>query len=714
MNAAKDLNPLLKPKCIAVVGASEKFGAGSLVIENLRSLGYDGKIIPINPGYSTVLGLTCYPSLLDVPFEEKIDCVAIVLGYQQVIPILEEAAQRGIHAAWAFASGFAETGDDGIQLQERLRRLCLENQIMFCGPNCVGYVNLHDQVATFSAPISPTLRKGKIGAVAQSGSVILALANSNRNIGFSALISSGNEAVLDAADYFQYFLADENTEVIIAFLEGIRRPDIFLKVCEKAARLNKPIIVLKVGRSELAQKTVATHTGALAGSDMVHNAVFRKLGVIRVEDLDQLLETAEAFVHCKDRLPKGNRVGAITVSGGEIGLIGDLAEKLSFSFPKLSLAAQGELRDRLPPFTAVANPLDAWGRGDLMETYPACLEVLAREENIDLIAVSQDAPPGMAEKQIRQYADVARAAVRAASTGKPVIAFSHVSGGLAPAIKGILDEGNVSFLQGSRESLLAINHLVEYAGFQRRRKFDKEIPGKSPGHLTEIIHELEGHRGILPYFQSRELLAGYGIQVVREVLAKSVDQALEAAEGIGYPVVLKGQSPQIPHKTEVGLVRLNVKDQSELRAAFEEIIDYFHNWDLNATVEGVLIQEMVSPEAVEVILGISQDSTFGPVVVFGLGGVFVELLRDICIQFPPIRLDEAYGMISGLRGKSLLDGYRGKGSADIDSLANAIVQVGRMASDLKDIFFSLDLNPVMVLQGKKGIRVVDILMQVGS
>ena len=714
MNAAKDLNPLLKPKCIAVVGASEKFGAGSLVIENLRSLGYDGKIIPINPGYSTILGLTCYPSLLDVPFEEKIDCVAIVLGYQQVIPILEEAAQRGIHAAWAFASGFAETGDDGIQLQKRLRRLCLKNQIMFCGPNCVGYVNLHDQVATFSAPISPTLRKGKIGAVAQSGSVILALANSNRNIGFSALISSGNEAVLDAADYFEYFLADENTEVIIAFLEGIRRPGIFLKVCEKAARLNKPIIVVKVGRSELAQKTVATHTGALAGSDMVHNAVFRKLGVIRVEDLDQLLETAEAFVHCKDRLPKGNRVGAITVSGGEIGLIGDLAEKLSFSFPKLSLAAQEELRDRLPPFTAVANPLDAWGRGDLMETYPACLEVLAREENIDLIAVSQDAPPGMAEKQIRQYADVARAAVRAASTGKPVIAFSHVSGGLAPAIKGILDEGNVPFLQGSRESLLAINHLVEYAGFQRRRKFDKETPGKSPGHLTEIIHELEGQRGILAYFQSRELLAGYGLQVVREVLATSVDQALEAAEGIGYPVVLKVQSPQFPHKTDAGFVRLNVKDQSELRAAFEEITDYFHNCDLNATVEGVLVQEMVSPEAVEVILGISQDATFGPVVVFGLGGVFVELLKDICIQFPPIRLDEAHAMISGLRGKSLLDGYRGKGSADIDSLANAIVQVGRMASDLKDIFFSMDLNPVMVLQGKKGIRVVDILMQVGS
>jgi acyl-CoA synthetase (NDP forming) len=713
VNVARDLRPLLEPKCIAVVGASERSGAGSLVIENLRVLGYGGKVIAINPGYSTVLGLPCYPSIQDVPKEEDIDCVAIVVGHKQVLPILEQAVQRGVRGAWSFASGFAEASEEGIQLQEELRRLCLEKGISFCGPNCVGYINLYDRVGTFSAPISPTLQKGKIGAVAQSGSVILALANSNRGIGFSTLISSGNEAVLDTVDYFEYLLEDENTEVIIAFLEGIRRPDAFVRVCERAAELNKPVIAVKVGRSELAQKTVVTHTGALAGSDQIYDALFRKLGVVRVHDLDQLLETAEAFVCCRDRLPKGNHVGAVTVSGGEIGLIGDLAEEFDISFAQLSEKAQKELRERLPPFTVVDNPLDAWGGGDLTETYPACLEVMSQEEGIDLIAVSQDSPPGMAEKQVNQYTSVARAAVRATSSGKPIVVFSHVSGGLDPTLKGILDQGQVPFLQGSRESLMAISRLIEYAAFQRR-KTAKDIPGESSAGMKEIVTQLEGERRICSYVQSKEVLTAYGIETVEEVLATSVGEALEAAQTIGYPVVVKGQSPQIPHKTDVDLVRLNVGNDDEVRASYEEIVKNVHEYDRSAILEGVLIQEMLPAEAVEVILGIMRDPLFGPFVVIGIGGVFVELLKDTCIQSPPISLDEAHEMIQSLQGVSLLTGFRGKEYADIDALADVLVRVGRMASDLKDNLISLDLNPLMVLPGKSGVRVVDILMEVGT
>ncbi len=300
------------------------------------------------------------------------------LGYKQVIPVLEEAGRRGIRGAWAFASGFAETGGEGVKLQEDLRKVCLDYGIHFCGPNCVGYANLQDQVGTYSAPISPTLKKGKVSVIAQSGSVLLAIANSNRGIGFNLLISSGNEAVLDSSDYMAYLVEDKNTDVIIAFLESIRRPDEFIRCCERAAELEKPIIALKVGRSRMAQKVAQTHTGALTGSDGIQDALFKKLGVIRVDDLDQLLETAEALVRCRGRWPKGGRIGAITVSGGEISLIGDLAEGLSISFPPLSEDAKKELRRRLPPFTSIGNPLDGWGSGDLVETYPACLEVLAK------------------------------------------------------------------------------------------------------------------------------------------------------------------------------------------------------------------------------------------------------------------------------------------------------------------------------------------------
>jgi len=545
-----DLSKLFNPKSIAVVGASERFGAGSLVIENLRTLGYQGKIIPINPRYKTIQGLACYPSLPEVPEEEKIDSIAILLGYQQIIPVLEQAAQRGVRGAWAFASGFAETGEEGVRLQEELRKLCLERNILFCGPNCVGYANLHGRVGMYSAPISPTLKKGRVSAIAQSGSVILALANSNRGVGFNLLISSGNEAVLDATDYLAYLIEDENTGVIITFLESIRRPDKFTQVCERAAELCKPIIMVKVGRSEMAQGAALTHTGALTGSDRVHDALFKKLGVIRVEDLDQLLETAEVFVRCQNRLPQGNGVGLITVSGGEIGLIGDLSERLSFSFPSLSTGSQEELKKRLPPFTPISNPLDAWGSGDLAETYPACLEILGKEEGMDLIAISQDSPPGMAEKQVNQYTAVAKAAVRAASRGKPIIAFSHISGGLDPTIKRILDQGNIPFLQGTRESLLAIHHLMEYAHFLRKRDTQDKSWGQSPRDLKVMKQNLKGERRILPDGQAKEILRAYGIQVAKELLTKTVDQALEATKQLGYPVVLKGQSPQIPHKTE--------------------------------------------------------------------------------------------------------------------------------------------------------------------
>jgi acetyltransferase len=566
----------------------------------------------------------------------------------------------------------------------------------------------------YSAQISPTLKKGRVSAIAQSGSVILALANSNRGVGFNLLISSGNEAVLDAADYLAYLLEDENTGVIITFLESIRRPDTFIQVCERAAELCKPIIMVKVGRSEMAQGAALTHTGALTGSDRVHDALFKKLGVIRVEDLDQLLETAEVFVRCQNRLPQGNGVGLITVSGGEIGLIGDLTERLSFSFPSLSVESQKELKKRLPPFTPISNPLDAWGSGDLAETYPACLEILGKEEGMDLIAISQDSPPGMAEKQVKQYTAVAKAAVRAASSGKPIIAFSHISGGLDPTIKRILDQGNIPFLQGTRESLLAIHHLVEYAHFLRRRNTHDKSWGQSPRDLKVIMQNRKGERRILPDGQAKEILRAYGIQVTKEILTKTVDQALETARQLGYPVVLKGQSPQIPHKTEAGLVRLNVRDEGELRISFDGIMRNARTHHPKAMMEGILIQEMIPAEAVEVIVGISRDVSFGPVIVFGLGGIWVELLKDTTLRLPPLNREDARSMISGIKGKSLLEGFRGREPADIDSLVQVLIQVGRMAVDLKEVIISLDLNPLMVLSGGKGVRAVDVVMEVGG
>jgi acyl-CoA synthetase (NDP forming) len=320
----------------------------------------------------------------------------------------------------------------------------------------------------------------------------------------------------------------------------------------------------------------------------------------------------------------------------------------------------------------------------------------------------------MAEKQIAQYADVARAAVRAAAVGKPVVAMSHVSGGLDQTIKGILDEGNVPFLQGTRESLVAIHHLVEYGRFLKRGRIAERSTGKSPQALPVILESLRGKRRVLGDGEAKKILQAYGIEIAREVLVQSSDEAQKAAKKIGDPVALKGLSPHIPHKTDAGLVRLNVRNGKELRAAYAQIQNSAKAFDPNAELEGILIQEMVSPDAAEILVGISRDSSFGPVIVLGLGGIWVELLADTALRLPPISSEDALEMISELKGKPLLEGFRGRPCVDVKSLAGVLVQIGRMAFDLKEVLISLDLNPLMVLPGERGVRVIDVVMEVGS
>jgi acyl-CoA synthetase (NDP forming) len=714
MGFKKDLSPLLSPRTIAVVGASEKFGAGSLVIDNLRALGFSGEIIPVNPRYTEVLGLECYPSLSDIPPEMEIDCAAVLLGAAQILPVLKQAAQRGIHAAWAFASGFAEIGEAGLALQAKLKTFCEANKILFCGPNCVGYINLHDKVGTFSAPVSPTLRKGNIGVVAQSGSVVLALANSNRDIGFSTIVSSGNEAVLDTVDYMEHFLDDPRTLVITSFLEGIRRIEAFKECCIRAAAIGKPVIVVKVGRSEMARKTVASHTGALAGSDEIHDAFFKKYSVIRVDDLDQLLETAALFSMCRDRLPRGNHIGMVTVSGGEIGLIGDTSKAFSFEYPPLSAHAEKILKQRLPAYTTIANPLDAWGSGDLKNTYPACLEVLAGEDAIDLIAISQDSPPGMSGTQVAQYSDVAKAAVNCAQGEKPVVVFSHVSGGLDKTLKGILDKGGVPFLQGTRESLGAIDKLFTYAELRRQQKFKCSRDGIMPENMASLKEAYKKKRGVLSYEDSQALIGAYGISVPVGAMVHTEDEAAAVALRIGYPVVMKGQSPQIPHKTEAGLVQVNICHETELRETFASLERNIEVFDHNAQLEGVLVQKMIPSDGVETIIGISADPVFGPAVVLGLGGIFVELLKDSTLQLPPVSRDEARMMIANLKGGKVLEGFRGRPRADMDALMTAIVQIGQLAEDFSGLIRSLDINPLMVRPKGRGVVAADIFIEISQ
>lgn len=701
------LQPLFRPRSIAVVGASEKPGPGLQVLENLAQLGYKGHIYPVNPKYESIAGLPCYPSLAAIRQAGlEVDMVAILLGRDNIAAVMEEAAAAGAKAAWAFASGFGEAGEQGKELQSRMRALCEEKGIRFLGPNCVGYLNLAEGSGTYSAPAPRELKRGNIGMVAQSGYLSIAMANSARGLGYSLIVSTGNEMVVDSTDCMAYMLEDPDTDVIMAFIEQFRSPEKLKAVAARAREVGKPIILVKVGRSEMAQRATCAHTGALAGSDAIQDMLFKKLGIIRADDLDEMFETAQLFSTLKGRLPKGGGIFAVTLSGGVISLMADVGEGLGLRFPEWSEGAQAELARQLMSFSNIANPLDAWGSGHIESTYEACLWIAAREEAADLVLVVQDVPTGMAPRQVEQYAVVARAAAEVAKkSGKIVALLANTSTGFHPQIQAILEEGGVPALQGTREGLKALGSLVRYAAW---RKLPMQAERVQPCQTLAV--PAGGAKGLTEY-QSKKILASFGVPCTREILAQDVEGCVAAAREIGFPVVLKVMSPQILHKTEAGVIAIGLGDEAALRAAYPRLLANALAFAPGAQIEGMLVQEMADKPVAEVILGVTQDPQFGPAVVFGSGGILVEVLKDSALGLPPLSEEEAMAMIRSTKGYKLLTGFRGRPKADVDALAKTLVRVGRMAAACGESMAALDINPLLVYPEGKGVLAVDALLE---
>ena len=651
-NAWQELQPLFRPEGIAVVGASAKWGPGQQVIANLRQLGYEGEIFPINPKYDEIAGLPCYDSLTALGQAGKhVDMVAILLGRDSIPSVIAEAASIGVRAAWAFAAGFGELDANGKRLEKELVDLCHKHDIKFVGPNCVGYMNPAYNVGTYSAPAPANIRKGHVGMVAQSGYLTIAVANNERDLGYSLMVSTG-----------------------------------------------------KVGRSAIAQRATSAHTGALAGSDAIQDALFKKLGLIRVDDLDEMFETAELLCTLKDKLPKGNGVFAVTLSGGVISLLADVGEGIDLRFPAWSDEGKKVVQGLLSSYSNVNNPLDAWGSGRIEEFYETCLLTAAAEPEADIVLVVQDVPSGMAERQVAQYAIVARAAVEAAKkVDKPVVMLNNASTGFHPEIKKILDEGGVAILQGTREGLKAISNAVRFGTYK--------VPEEAVVNKANFP-ELPAHTGkAMTEYQSKQLLKKYGVPCTREVLCADVEACVRAADEIGYPVVMKVMSPQIMHKTEAKVIAVGMKDSDEIRSNYGRLMDNAKAFAPNAQIDGMLIQEMAGKPVAEVILGITRDPQFGPAVVYGTGGILVEILKDSTIGLPELTKEEALKMIQGTKGYRLLTGFRGAPKADVDALANTLVKVSKLAAEGADKVAGLDINPLLVYPEGQGVLAVDALIE---
>jgi acetyltransferase len=574
------------------------------------------------------------------------------------------------------------------------------------GPNCAGIANIVENVI-LSPVVSyelDTLTRGRIGLVSQSGGLTgsyVARAEA-RGIGFSYVISTGNEMDLEACDYIEYLLNDADTKVIALFLEGLRNTARFHQVADWALEMGKPIIVLKVGRTQVGSKAAASHTGALTGSDLVYDSVFKQKGVTRVETLEDLLEVSSLF--CKTTPPRGNRVAVITTSGGGATLLAEAGAQAGLEFPLPSEEAVAQASKILPRFAAKSNPMDVTMSG-VGGGYKKCLEILLEDDTFDMVVgvvgTSSQFAPEMGVKPIVEVY---------AKTTKPLVAFCSPN---AEKALRLFERHGIPSFRTPEACGRALKYLTEYGRTLEKRKKLKDARAE-PAHVKpdrQVVERVLGSpKRILDEYESKIILAQYGIPVVREHLAKDLSEAKKIAEKMGYPLALKVSSSDIPHKTEAGVIKLAIDSEDSLEKGFDEIMNSAISFNKDAMIDGVLIQEMAE-KGVEVIVGMSCDEQFGPTLVFGLGGIFVDLFQDVALRVLPISSIDAGEMINETKASVLLKGYRGVAQMDIEAIVSTLLKVSQMVTDLKDVVQELDINPLLVYPKGKGVLAVDALIK---
>jgi acetate---CoA ligase (ADP-forming) len=700
------MHALLRPASVAIVGATPGTGRGGWIHEQLLRLGYAGPIYPVNPKYSEIRGAKAYPSLLDIP--APVEFVAVALGASQAIRVMKQCAQKQVRAALFVASGFAETGPAGRAIQNELRRLAVDHGIAVCGPNCYGIANIHGRFAAYGGSLTQPLRPGPIALLFQSGALTHAVMDpvAARTSGYSYIITTGNEAVVELADYVAALADDPHTRVIACFVEGFKSPERFFAAARQAIGQGKRLVILKTGRSELAQRAALAHTGALTGPDDVYDALFRQLGIARVADLDELIETAE-LLSLAAPAPAGT-TAIISISGGSCGVAADLAQSLGLALAPIRAPTSDRLRAILPPFATAHNPLDLTGAiGEDPALLPGALAALAAEPQVNVVALALNTPFGGDQPAQALYQAMCRAVAASAVASDTLhVVFSMSSGQYDPEIVRIMRAAGVPLLMGMRESLAALAHWQRGRAIVELRD-PAVLAGPELARAAELVRRSADVA--LSEHAAKAVLAAAGMPICREIAATTLDATVQAAEQIGYPVALKINSPDIPHKTEAGCVRLNLDSSQAVTDAFQVIGDRARQYRPAARIDGVLIQEMVRG-GLETLAGVTNYPGLGPVIVFGLGGVLVELLGDWAMRLAPIGEAEALAMIAETRAARILDGWRGGPPLDVAALAQALVQLARLGWQLRDTIAAIDINPLVVLPRGQGVKVVDALI----
>ena len=696
-----DLRSLLSPRSIAVIGASpDRTKIRGALLHVLRNNGFAGRIFPINPTYSEIHGLTCFPTIAAVG--ESVDLALIAIPAATVPRALEDCATAGVGNAVVISSGFAEDDTAPTDLQDRIGALARRTGMRILGPNAEGFHNEIERVsATFSPAVnrdaddSPTALKARIGIVAQSGGMGFALYNRGRALGlaFSAIVSTGNEADLTTADILAHMAADLDTSGMLLFLETVRDPDAFIAAAQAATAAGKFIVAIKIGRSSVGKLAAASHTASMAGWDIGYEAMFRRYGILVAHELDEALTIAAALA--SNPSARGRRVAVVTLSGGSGAWAADLLGAAGLELPELDAATQTAIRTFIPSYGSARNPVDLTAQGAQGGGMLRAVELLTRDPGIDQVCVVTT----LASRE-RISLDVPALAAVLSERRKPVLFYSYT---LPSALgrKALADAGAVICPSISALAEAARN-LAERGRFKPAANIAIEA---SPAPCA--VGASAG-AGALAEHRAKSLLATWGVLVAPFRLVSRTCDLADAATALGFPLAAKIQSPGISHKTEVRGVRLGITDLRDLEAAFATLTGNAARMMPGAPIEGVLLERMAG-EGVEMIVGVTRDPTFGPVVMVGAGGVATELLKDSAYRLAPVSEPEALEMVHELRSAPLLEGFRGAEPADLPAFTRLIAQISRIASAHAAIA-ELELNPVIVHPTGQGYTIADALV----
>jgi len=697
-----DLRPFFAPQSVAFIGATDdlaKFGGRCL--KQMLGFGYAGRLYPINPRRDEIAGRRCYPSILDVP--EVPDHVGILVPADRVLATLAQCVERGVRFATVFSGGFAETGTNaGRALQEEMCAFARAHGLRLMGPNCNGLINFVDGFAmTSTATISgPRARPGNVAVIAHSGGlgqVNVMWRAQQMGIGVSYEVSCGNEADLDVCDFARFMIDDDATDVVLMALEAVRDGAKLAALAAHAAERRKPIVMLKFGRTDAGRRAALSHTGAMTGADEVHDAALRQLGILRVDDCNELCETA--MLLRTRRLPRGRRVASLSLSGGNVVQLADAGARLGLEWSDYAPPTRERLGAVLPALAGVGNPTDLTSAvTGAAGAFQRALEAIADDASVDTVVPTYT---------FARKADLEHAAALAAGSEKPFCILWTGAATDDPAYQpSVMAATGVAVLRDTVACLRVVRAAAWYAQWLEsggpeaaRRIAAARTQPAQPGKERRTLTERE----------SKQRLATHGLTVTREALTCSADEAVAAAARIGGAVALKIESAAIAHKSDIGGVRLHLRQPEEIRAAFEQIMAAARQAAPGAVLNGVLVQEMID-DGLEVIVGVVQDPSFGPVVMAGLGGIHAEVLRDVAYRLAPVTPQEAHAMLGELRAAKLFEGVRGAGPRDVEAAAAAIAAVSRFAVEAGDALAELDVNPLLVRPRGRGAVVADALI----